>query len=228
MRHELKYVISPVVYHLLRGRISPFMERDCHAGEDGLYFIRSIYFDSMDYRSLEEKINGIDSRKKYRLRFYDGNAEECYLECKRKKGTRIEKTSMAVSEEETAELLTGSVKVPEILPPDPYGKLLVLEKKEGYGPVIVVDYLREAYVYPACNLRITFDQEIAAGKTDDCLVHRRFLPNVLPAGYMVLEVKYDTYLPQHISAILSSVRPVPEAASKYVMCIEKKRKGQIL
>lgn len=231
MRHELKYIITPVQYHMLRTRLRPFLRQDENAGEDGDYFIRSIYFDSWQYRAYNEKNMGIDSRKKYRLRFYNGNATHCSLECKKKKGTRIEKVSVLLSKEEVDAFLTGDTRVflnGDRQASDLKTELALLMKSEGFRAQVVVDYLREAYVYPVSNVRITFDKQIAAGTTDDCLTKPRCLTHILPGENMVLEVKYDEYLPEHISCILASVRPVQTAASKYVMCMNEKLEGRIL
>lgn len=228
MRHELKYVISPAQYFLLKGRLVPFLQPDEHAGADGNYFIRSIYFDSADYRALQEKNSGTDSRRKYRLRFYNGNAEQCNLECKIKKGTRIDKTHSSLAPEQVRELLAGKVRFEKEVPEGPLGELALLEKNEYFQPVVVVDYLREAYVHPVSNVRITFDKEISAGRVEGCLEQQRGFANVLPQGHMVLEVKYDEYLPEHISNLIASVRPVQTAASKYVMCANEKMEGRIL
>ena len=228
MRHELKYVISPVQYALLKGRLTPFVQKDEHAGPDGHYFIRSIYFDSDNYRAVQEKNMGIDSRRKYRLRFYNGDANVCNLECKLKKGNYIGKTLSKVTPKEVQGLLKGKSELGDRVPEGPYGELVLLEKREHFHPTVVVDYLREAYVYPASNVRITFDKEISAGKVEGCLERKRGLANVLPSGYMVLEVKYDEYLPEHISTLIASIRPVQTAASKYVMCMNEKMEGRIL
>lgn len=228
MRHELKYVISPVQYHLLKTRLVPFLQVDQYAGADGNYFVRSIYFDTDDYKAFQEKETGIDSRRKYRLRFYNGNAEECNLECKIKKGTRVDKTLTPIYTWAAEDLLTGNVVMGEQVPNGPYGELMLLEMNEHFRPVVTVDYLREAYVYPASNVRITFDKEISAGRVEGCLERKRGLANVLPPGHMVLEVKYDEYLPEHISRLIASVRPVQTAASKYVMCMKEKMEGRIL
>lgn len=228
MRHELKYVISPVQYYLLKSRLAPFLQVDKHAGPDGNYFIRSIYFDSDDYRAMQEKNIGIDSRKKYRLRFYNGNAKQCNLECKIKKGTRIDKTFSGVTPEQVQNLLDGQFALGEKVPQGPFGELVLLEKNEHFRPAVVVDYLREAYVYPASNVRITFDKEISAGRVEGCLERKKTCANVLPPGHMVLEVKYDEYLPEHISGLIASVRPVQTAASKYVMCMNEKIGGRII
>lgn len=231
MRHELKFIITPVQYHLLRSRIRPFLRQDENAGEDGDYFIRSIYFDSWQYRGFHEKNMGIDSRKKYRLRFYNGDATYCSLECKQKKGTRIKKQSIRLSKEEVDLMLTGESQ--KILEENGQisnllTELALLMKGEGFRPQVVVDYLREAYVYPISNVRITFDKQLAAGTITDCMTKQRCMPHILPDGNMILEVKYDEYLPEHISQILASIRPVQTAASKYVMCMNEKLEGRIL
>lgn len=231
MRHELKYIISPVQYHLLRSRLRPFLQLDKNAGEYGDYFIRSIYFDSWQYRAFNEKNMGIDSRKKYRLRFYNGDVSRCSLECKQKKGTRIEKQSALLSKEEVNAFLAGASQI--VLNDDEdrsplLNELAMLMKNEGFCPQVVVDYLREAYVYPLSNVRITFDKQIAAGTITDCLTKPRSLSNILPEENMVLEVKYDEYLPEHISQIIASIRPMQTAASKYVLCMNEKLEGRIL
>lgn len=228
MRHELKYVISPVQYFLLKARLAPFLQVDEHAGPDGDYFIRSVYFDSDDYRAMQEKMSGTDHRRKYRLRFYNGNSSECNLECKIKKGSRIDKTSSRLTPEEVQGILQGNIRLEKEVPPGPLGELAILEKNEHFRPRVVVDYLREAYVYPASNVRITFDKEIAAGRVEGCLESKRNLANILPPGHMVLEVKYDQYIPEHISKLIAGIRPVQTAASKYVMCINEKMEGKII
>lgn len=228
MRHELKYVISPIQYQLLRDRLQSVLTRDKHAGEDGNYFIRSIYFDSYQYRAMSEKNMGIDNRQKYRIRFYNGNVEKCFLECKYKRGTRIEKESHAITEEERREIMTGEVTWQQFSTENVLERLKALVATERFHPTVVVDYLREAYVHPVSNLRITFDKEIAAGKVENAFDPKRCISSVLPSGFMVLEVKYDEYMPKHIAEMIASIRPTQVAASKYVMCMNKKMEGTIL
>ena len=47
------------------------MKRDLHTGEDGLYTVRSIYFDNADDKALREKIYGVQKREKFRIRYYN-------------------------------------------------------------------------------------------------------------------------------------------------------------
>lgn len=218
MRHELKYILTPIQYTLLQGRLKWFLEPDENGLESGEYFIRSIYFDSPDRRALREKQNGVNGREKYRIRFYNGNAECCRLECKEKIGTCIRKVSEPLTREEAWALLSGG-SVEWERADDLRGRMRLLMESEGFRPVVTVDYVREAYVLPLSDLRITFDKEIAWGPVEDCLRHERYLSNIY-GDHIVLEVKYNEFLPEHISRILSSVAPVQTAASKYVACVE--------
>lgn len=228
MRHELKYVITPIQYTMLKNRLKPFMQPDEHAGGDGNYFIRSIYFDSDRYDALNDKINGVWKRKKYRLRFYNGDSQRCMLECKAKEGSGVEKIASLVTRTQTEELLAAKIGTIMYGSDSLVKELQILMRNQRFKPVVMVDYLREAYVYPVSTLRITFDKEVAAGSVNDCLTKKRCFSNVLPYGQMVLEVKYDQFIPEYISHIISSVRPVQSAVSKYAMCMTEKLEGRIL
>lgn len=222
MRHELKYILTPIQYELLRNKLKWVLEPDANASEEGDYFIRSIYFDSPDRIALKEKLSGINRRQKYRIRFYNGDASFCRLECKEKTGSRIQKESCALTRQQVDWLLgleeadngLSAEELPELLE-----RMQLLVKSEGYEPVVTVDYVREAYVLPLSDLRITFDKQLAWGPVKGCLEQERYLPNIY-GDHVILEVKYNEYLPEHISAILSSVGPVQTSASKYVACVE--------
>lgn len=228
MRYELKYIITPAQYVLLKNRLKPFLRLDGHSCRDGNYFIRSIYFDSEQYEAFHEKNDGVPNRRKYRLRFYNGEAENCRLECKIKAGARVEKKSFPVKRETAGQLLEAKADLENYQPDNLVGELQMLMQNRRFRPAVAVDYLREAYIYPLSDLRVTFDKEIAAGNTADCLIKGRYLPNILPGGWMVLEVKYDQFIPDHISRIISSIHPVQTAVSKYVMCVMGKTEGRIL
>ncbi len=227
MRHELKYILTPIQYELLRNKLKWVLQPDANASESGDYFIRSIYYDSPDRVALKEKLSGINERRKYRIRFYNGDASYCRLECKEKTGSRIQKISCALTRQQTEELLgIQSREVSEettamdedVQENELLMRMKLLVKSEGYEPVVTVDYVREAYVLPLSDLRITFDKQLAWGPVENCLEQDRYLPNIY-GEHVILEVKYNEYLPEHISAILASVGPVQTAASKYVACV---------
>lgn len=228
MRHELKYMLTPIQYEILRSQLKWVLKPDENASEEGDYFIRSIYFDSPDRIALKEKLSGINHRRKYRIRFYNKDTSLCRLECKEKTGSRINKISCKLTEHQT-KMLLGMVEngttpdktvIEDALGEDSlYEQMRLLINSEGYEPVVTVDYVREAYVLPLSDLRITFDKQLAWGPVKDCLERERYLPNIY-GEHVILEVKYNEYLPEHIRAILSGVGLVQTAASKYVACME--------
>ena len=81
-RHELKYQISPADHHALRQRLRTVMKCDPHTGADGFYTIRSVYFDNYKDKTLREKVNGVQKREKFRIRYYNDDFSFITLEKK--------------------------------------------------------------------------------------------------------------------------------------------------
>ena len=217
MRHELKYILTPVQYHRLSPMLSALMERDEHADENGEYFIRSIYFDDDRMKAFWDKLNGVDYRKKYRIRFYNNDLSYINLECKIKRGGRIEKEAERIDEGILRALLNGDNHNHN---GGDTGELSRKIFSNGLKPAVIVDYVREAYTLPYDDIRITFDKDIAYGQDFESINCPRIFSNIM-GDNVVLEVKYNEFLPEHISSVISSVSPVQCAASKYVMCISR-------
>ena len=204
LRHELKYLITPAELTVLRNTLAPLMQLD--QGHE--YLIRSLYFDTINDDALEEKIAGVGNRKKYRIRIYNFSDRVIKLECKSKYGDLISKQSVSIPRE-----LAERMRHP--LLHDVYREM----KTRLLRPVVIVDYVREAYVHPAEEVRITFDKQIRTGlyQTD------MFNPNiptypVFDDPIEVLEVKYDEFLPTYMQAILSGITAQRSAVSKYTWC----------
>jgi len=83
-------------------------------------------------------------------------------------------------------------------------------------PVTVVDYEREAYVYPHGNVRITFDSKVKSSIRNTNMFQKQLpMVDVLEPTEVILEVKYDEYLPSVISTLLRGINTRQEAYSKY-------------
>lgn len=225
LRHEIKYYINDSVYHTLRGRLRTVAGADPNMKEEDGYLISSLYFDDVYHSAMNEKQAGICFRKKYRLRCYNRQDTRINLECKRKYGEYISKDSMAVSRGEYDAMLAGNYDV-LMDHPDTVGReVYALHHARLLKPVVAVEYLREAYVLAQGNVRITFDKEISASVNDyDMFSEYYEVKKVLEPGIMVLEVKFDEYLPDMIYQILKTAMTNKCAISKYVMCREEKRR----
>ncbi len=219
-RHELKYYINYHDYVLLKNTLKPLLSLDRNAGMDGDYHIRSLYFDDVYETALAEKMAGYDIRHKYRIRIYDFSDNLIKFEKKMKKGQYIAKTSLLISRAECDALMAGDCSCLEGRPEPLAAELFLQMKNDLLKPRVIVDYRREAYVSSFENVRITFDKDLKAGLwlTDIFNPNAPTMP-VLEPGTMVLEVKFNRYLPVFIKAVLNNVNAAQRSAvSKYVLC----------
>lgn len=216
-RHELKYQVDYGSYLALRSRLRPVMKPDPHTRSDGRYVIRSVYFDTMGDKALREKLNGVREREKFRIRWYNDDLSFITLEKKVKRGSLCQKLDAPVSEEECRVLFSGHTgwmrEHPQGLVRELYAKMA----GEGLKPRVLVSYLREPYVYGPGNVRVTFDSRVRTG-----LWGKDFfapLPKDVSAadgpGDMLMEVKYDAFLPDIIAHLLQCEGVRQQAFSKY-------------
>ena len=218
-RHELKYQITDTQVAMLKNRINHLIPSDSHAGADGVYSIRSLYFDDYENRCLRENEDGTDPREKFRIRIYNASSERIALECKRKERGKTHKTSCPLTVEQTRLLMAGKI-LPDIGSQPPLlQKLTMLMLTRRMRPVVIVEYDRIPYVYKNGNVRITLDTNIRSSSAVEQFLERTIpVRPVLPTGQQLLEVKYDEYLPDFIyrSLQLHSLRQT--AFSKYAIC----------
>lgn len=218
-RHELKYQITDAQLMMLKKRINHLIPADSHAGADGVYSIRSLYFDDYEDRCLRENEDGTDPREKFRIRIYNASSQRITLECKRKERGKTHKSACPLTVEQTKLLMAGKI-LPDIGSQPPVLRKLTLQMMtRRMRPVVIVEYDRIPYVYKNGNVRITLDTNITSSSAVERFLEPDILPRpVLPAGQQLLEVKYDEYLPDFIyrSLQLHSLRQT--AFSKYAIC----------
>lgn len=115
-RHELKYVIPYADYLSMRKRLQKVMSSDPHVSENGLYQIRSIYFDNIDDKALREKIDGIGRREKFRIRYYNDDFSFITLEKKIKDNNLCLKYDAVITEEECRHLMISPALIRKTCP----------------------------------------------------------------------------------------------------------------
>ena len=219
-RHELKYEIPYSEYVAMRNRLKRIMTSDPHTDENGLYQIRSIYFDNSDDKALREKIDGIRKREKFRIRYYNDDISFITLEKKMKINDLCLKYDALISEEECRRILNGDTAFMKEhsheLVRELYAKMIYQRLK----PRVLVSYVREPYIFKPGNVRVTFDSRIRT-----TLYNQEFLTEQVSdisatdtPQDMILEVKYDAFLPEIIRDLIQVNNIRQQAFSKYGVC----------
>lgn len=217
-RKELKYTMTKIESEIVAQRMAQFMARDSHAGRANSYFIRSVYFDNLYDKVLREKLDGVAVRDKFRIRFYNFNTGMIRLEKKSKRHDVGHKFQCILTKEETERILSGDI---DWMIRDERGLVRELYLKiylELFRPYVIVDYMREPLTYAPGNVRVTFDRDIRSSK-DTAGFFDKALPTVplFLDNQIVMEVKYDDYLPDLVSRTLLSVRNRERAFSKFAV-----------
>lgn len=219
-RHELKYDIAYTDYLAMRFRLQKIMQSDPHTLANGRYQIRSIYFDNSDDKALREKIDGIEKREKFRIRYYNDDFSFITLEKKMKINDLCLKIDATITQEECRRILAGDLAFMRDHPMELVRELYAKMLYQRLRPRVLVSYVREPYIYPAGNVRVTFDSMIRT-----TLFHQEFLTEDVvdicatdrPTD-MILEVKYDAFLPEIIQDVIQTNGIRQQAFSKYGAC----------
>lgn len=217
LRHEWKHEISYLDLLVIRQRLSAVAKRDSHA-VNGKYFIRSLYFDNLSDKALREKLDGISRREKFRIRYYNGNTSIIHLEKKSKIGGLGNKQSADLTAEEAQWIVDGKLDWMLESGRPLLQELYVKMKTEGLRPKTIVDYTREPFVYAPGNVRVTLDYNIRTGL--GCTDFLNIECPTIPAGDapIILEVKWDEFLPEIIRTAVQLENRRTGAYSKYASC----------
>ena len=218
-RQERKFLISDIQIPVIRSRIDHLLSPDTHAGQTGSYSVRSLYFDDDRNSCFYENENGTDPREKFRIRIYNGSTDRIMLECKRKERGRTLKTACPLTPEQAFALMRG-VCLPHTEDTHPLLRKLTLQMRtRRLHPAVIVEYDRIPYVCPNGNVRITLDTNISSSGSIMQFLERDIPKRpVLTLGQQLLEVKYDTYLPDYIFQSLQLGDLRQTAFSKYYIC----------
>ncbi len=217
MRHEFKYYINFSDYITIKNKLKYIMKIDSNANENGEYKIRSIYFDNYDDKVLFEKINGFNRRDKFRIRFYNDDYSFIKLEKKSKVNNLCEKISSKISKEECKSIFLGEIEFLKNNTPI-FNELYIKMVNERQKPKTIVDYIREAYIYDVSNVRITFDKSVRTGLSNTNIFEFNSTIEILDSNYIILEVKYDKFLPEIIANLIQIGERSKTAISKYALC----------
>lgn len=216
-RHEWKYEINQADLLVLRQRLKAVASPDPHA-VDGKYMIRSLYFDNAADKALREKLDGISRREKFRIRFYNGDTSVIRLEKKSKTGGRGKKQSVNLTAVQVLDLVNGRADWMADSQEDLIRELYIKMRIQRLRPKIIVGYIREPFIFGPGNVRVTLDYDIRTGFRCEDFLNPAYI--TVPAGDapMILEVKWDNFLPDIIRDAIRLPGRRVTAFSKYAQC----------
>ena len=216
-RHEWKHILNYMDLVTIRQRIRLVARPDPHT-KDGKYHIRSLYFDNLSDKALREKVDGVDRREKFRIRFYNLDTSLIHLEKKSKVNGLGTKYAAPLTAEQAQSIVEGDT---EWMKESEYSLIQELYLKMGYQglrPKTIVDYTREPFIFDPGNVRVTFDYDIRTGLSGTDFLNPDCPTVAAGDAPILLEVKWDEYLPDIIKDCVQTLGRRVTAFSKYAQC----------
>lgn len=220
MRLEKKYALDQFQASSLRGRLEQVMHPDPHNGARG-YLIRSLYFDTPDDQDFMDKVEGLELRRKLRLRIYDPQDSFAMLEMKQKQGPYQKKRSLRLARRDALALCRGDYS-PLLQYREPFaGECYGLMHCRCYRPKVVVEYRRQAYIAQENHIRLTLDSGLKTAEACMDLFSKNLARHYAMDPYQaILEVKYNGFLLSYIKDLLNDAHRPEVTISKY--CIARR------
>lgn len=218
LRHELKHNINSHDDLIITSRLNKLFNHDPNASSHGSYRVSSLYFDTPDDKALRQKVDGVNRREKFRLRYYGENTSFIKLEKKFKINGLCGKHSVKVTEEQVRKILNGDINCllnsghPLLI--ELYSKM----KGQLLMPKTIVTYDREAFIYQPGNVRVTIDRNLRLGLDSTNFLNPKLFHASVHEGLAVLEVKYDDFLPEVVSMAVQLPNRQASSYSKYAVC----------
>lgn len=220
-RKEKKFLCARASFLRLVSRLDAALVRDAHSSGGIGYKVRSLYFDSPLERDRWEVLQGIEERRKVRMRVYSPQDKVVKLEHKYKLGDRQKKSSLSLTREEAQAVLDGRYDVLKAGTKPGAQAIYRAFQMEAYRPRILIEYDRLAWVGPMNDIRLTWDTNIRASRTEFNVFSESInWTQMLEGSVGVFEVKYNGFLCSYIEELIAPVNALPHAFSKYLLCCE--------
>ena len=231
-RFELKYVVDGETKRRFLDAVKDNLCADPH-GENAVYRVSSLYFDTPDFRAVWEKLDGESIRRKFRLRYYsidnpeseNVQASNAFMEIKHRINNTVYKERVELTSKGATEILVDGKQLARlaehVADPESNPNLVneiqrtaSLQKLQGAA---VITYLREAWMGDLdSRLRLTFDsacQAYAPYSFAEAANNRG--TSLLDPSLSVMEVKFDRAIPCWIRDVLIDQQLCLQRFSKY-------------
>lgn len=222
-RFELKYRLTFEQYLKVKNAIFPYIRYDSftEAVPEHRYLVRSLYFDSLDYQSYNEKLGGDNFRYKFRIRTYCKTLDcdaAIRAEIKLRRGGKTEKYGAMVTPDSYCHFMKHYHW-------DCEGNPVLIEFERNLHahvlrPKVLVEYHREGFrSRDKEDIRVTFDHSVRSAQTKSLFPQTAFFRQHYP-HHVILEVKHRDQPPDWLSTIVQNQGLKLETNSKYCQGID--------
>lgn len=212
MRKEIRYSIDYMEYQNIMQLLKIAMAKDRNAKEDGTYKIKTMYFDNYHKEIAINKKHDINDVKKYRIRMYNNDDTNIFLERKTNENGYIKKKKVSIEKETVCNIIEGNIKGLLEEEPNLKTELYLNMNLKQLRPSFVLEYERIAFTDDVSKTRITIDRNVKS--TINCY---NFFEDIEEPhnNKIILEIKYESYLPDYIKKIITSIEGKQIEKSKF-------------
>jgi len=234
-RFEIKYQISLRKRDDIIDHIQPFMKLDSYVENNFSYEVRSLYFDSPFRKAFFEKDNGVKLRSKLRIRYYPDYPQDegdfAFIEIKKKINENVLKRRIMVPLQDSFKIIRNNskeaknfYKKAESQERATLKEIWFLYKTYHLRPVCVVCYNRQPYMSKFDRrFRLTFDTSVQIRNHNFDLKMGGGSKFVVPQQVCVLEVKFNSFIPNWAISVLQNHDLLQQKTSKFVDGLLKTR-----
>lgn len=211
-RYELKYLMDRRRRDAVLREMEPYMTPD----EYGHSSIRSIYYDTPDYRLIRDSLEKPVYKEKLRVRSYGpaGPEDPVFVELKKKYRDVVYKRRISLPQAR-AELCLAKRNP---LPDSQIGREIAytLDFYQNLDPAMFLSYERDAFLErDGGDFRVTFDENIRCRQVELTLDSDVWGTPILKPGQVLMELKASGSLPLWMVRILSRHKLFKTSFSKY-------------
>ena len=211
-RFEFKYLLPLGLRREVEAELNHFVEYDPFVANrpDHRYLVRSLYWDDRALTAFHDKIDGMMTRSKFRIRTYTTDASEPvprFLEIKGRNNNLVVKHRAPldvgtehsdVAGNDLAELVMGRCV------PGPIQQEFSFQRfRRRIQPYALIDYQRRPFISRFDpEFRLTFDEDLRVTRTDRLFPKSTDRSMRVAPGYTVMEVKFRHHLPSWFHRII--------------------------
>ena len=227
-RFELKYIITLKQAAQFKTALGNFMNPDEYGTNNGRYGLHSLYYDSPDLSCYQEKEQGVKFRRKLRIRYYKSDRTftdqtPVFVEIKQRVDRVTQKRRVVLPYAAALRLCNDRV-IPrhEEVDAETIQEIYSFLWEYNLRPASLVSYTRQALVGTDYDLglRVTFDTNLAYHSPPYYLHEMRSSFLMLPANYVVAEIKVNERVPTWLVNLIASHNLHLQRISKYCRSIE--------